>query len=95
MALTSSKVDRDFKRYRDAGSDLTKVAVSIESESDSLLFEQASSSILYLATAPYGSLPDEPKWRIQKIDTSSGVSIKNASQYSDQVWDDRASLTYV
>lgn len=60
-----------------------------------LLFEQASPTILYLAEGLYGALPSQAKWKIKKIDTSVGVRITLASTEFDQIWDNRAALTYV
>ena len=93
--MESSINDREKNKFRDAGNRLTKIAVTAESSSESLRFDQESSTILYLATASFGALDSEAKWRIQKIDTTSGVSIKNASEYEDQIWNDRLVLTYV
>jgi hypothetical protein len=61
----------------------------------SLRVDQASSTIIYLGQALFGALDSEAKWQIKKIDLSSGVSIKNASDSFDQIWNNRASLTYV
>lgn len=92
--ISPSIIDREFNKFRE-GSSGTAVAIVSDDNSESLRFDNPSPSIIYLATAPFGSLESEPKWKIQRIDTSSGVSIKNASNSFDQVWDDRASLTYV
>lgn len=59
-----------------------------------LLFEQATPTIMYLAEGLFGALPSEAKWKIKKIDTSSGVRITLASQDFDQIWNNRASLSY-
>lgn len=60
-----------------------------------LLYEQASSTVMYVAEGLYGALPSESKWYIKKIDTSSGVKITLASEGFDQIWNNRASLVYV
>ena len=95
MTLSIAVKDNEASKFRDAGINGTKIAVTNEDNAESLRFEQTSSTILYLATGLFGALDSEPKWHIQKIDTSSGVSIKNASEYKDKIWNDRAALTYV
>jgi hypothetical protein len=88
------------ENFKDLGNGTTALRVYTENDTGvdlgvALRFEQASSVILYLATGLFGALESEAKWKIQKIDITSGVSIKNASQDFDQIWDNRASLTYV
>ena len=75
MSLTSSKTDRDFNKYRDAGGNNTKVAVTLEDQELGLIVDQASSTIIYLGEGLYGALTSEAKWKIKKIDLSSGVRI--------------------
>jgi len=50
----------------------------------------------YVGQAQDGSLESDPVWQIQKIDTSSGVSIlwADGNNKFDNIWDDRATLTY-
>lgn len=62
---------------------------------DELIFDQNTSTILYLGTATFGALTSEARWKIKKIDTSTGVRITLASDDFDQIWDNRVSLTYV
>lgn len=95
MALTNSKTDREFKKFREAGGDNTKVAVSVEEESLGTVVDVVSTTLIYLGEGLFGSLTSEAKWKIKKIDLSSGVRITNASESFDQIWDNRGSLTYV
>lgn len=60
-----------------------------------LVVDQASSTVIYLGEGLFAALTSEPKWRISKIDLSTGVRIKLASEDFDQIWDNRATLTYV
>lgn len=60
-----------------------------------LVVDQASSTVIYLAEGLFGALTSEAKWKISKIDLSTGVRIKLASEDFDQIWDNRTSLTYV
>jgi hypothetical protein len=60
-----------------------------------LVVDQASSTVIYLGEGLFGALTSEAKWRISKIDLSTGVRIKLASEDFDQIWDNRTTLTYV
>ena len=95
MALINSKIDRDFAKFRDAGNSKTKIAVTSEEDAQSLRFEQVSSTLMYLGEGLLGALTSEAKWKIKKIDTTTGVVITVASSDFDQIWDNRGSLTYV
>ena len=50
----------------------------------------------YVGYAPVGSLTSASAWQIQKLDTSNGVAITyaNGSSNYDQIWDNRASLSF-
>lgn len=62
----------------------------------SLRFDQVSTSLMYLAEGIFGALDSDANWKIKKIEiTGTSVSIKNASEQFDQVWNNRTSLTYV
>jgi len=60
--------------------------------------EYSGSNLLYLGEAPPGSATSAAAWRIQKY-TYSGSNLTD-TQYADgdeefdNVWDDRASLSY-
>ena len=60
------------------------------------LIDVASSTVTYVGEAVAKSAAASAVWRIQKIDTSANPkTIKFASTgLFDQVWNDRASLTY-
>ena len=94
MSLPDSINDRPKQSYREESDGKTKVAVVTEDDGIGLIYEQASSTIIYLGEGLFGALTSEPKWKIKKIDTSSGVVIKSASKAFDQIWNDRAGLTY-
>jgi hypothetical protein len=59
--------------------------------------DQASSSVLYVGKADVGSLTSAPAWQIKKLTSSGGIT---TTQYADgnsnydNVWDNRASLSY-
>lgn len=59
--------------------------------------DEVSSSISYVGKAATGADTSLPLWQIQKIDTSSGLVLTWADGDSkfDNVWDDRAGLTFI
>lgn len=62
-----------------------------------LKFEEVGGGVTYIGEAVPGTALSEPKWRIKKILTTvAGVDILWADGNSDfdNVWDDRATLTY-
>ena len=66
---------------------LTPLQLQIDSTS--------TSGVTYLGKAAPSVATSEAKWKIAKIDTNTGTTMKWADngQFS-QVWDDRVSLTY-
>ena len=105
MALATSKVDRDFGKFRDAGSGNTKVAVVIEqpegisvtSTTLIVLVDEVSSSVTYIGEASSGTLTSAASWRIKKVEISGSVTsilYSGGDTLFDKIWNDRASLTY-
>jgi hypothetical protein len=86
--------DREFDKFRSADNDKSKVAVTLEDSSSGLIVDQATSTLIYLGEGLFGALTSEAKWKIKKIDLSSGVRITSASTDFDKIWDNRASLPY-
>lgn len=64
---------------------------------DSTLIDEASNTVTYVGKAPVGSATSAAVWRISKI-TISGtlttVSWADGDPLADNVWDNRASLSY-
>ena len=59
--------------------------------------ENASSTVTYVGQAAPGTATNAAAWRIKRItDTGSTVTVDwaNGSDAFDQIWDDRATLTY-
>lgn len=59
--------------------------------------DEVSSTLLYSAVAAPGSATDQPVWkiwRVQLVGTVMTTSWAGGSTDFDQVWDNRASLTY-
>ena len=76
------------------------MSVSLEQRSDSLgalKLDQATTTIAYVGEATFAASTSSALWRIRKLDTTTGVDIKWADGDSnyDNVWDNRASLTYI
>ncbi len=62
----------------------------------SVIIDDVNSPILYIGEAPIGSLVSSPSWRIKKLDITTGVLIiwADGNSLFDNIWDDRATLTY-
>lgn len=58
--------------------------------------DAASSTVTYIGNAAPGTATSSALWRVKKIDTSSGTAITFAdgNDLFDNVWDNRASLSY-
>jgi hypothetical protein len=75
------------------------MGVSAEQFSDrllTLLLDQVSATLSYIGEAAPASSTSAPVWRIRKLDTTAGVNLLYADGNIkfDNVWDNRASLTY-
>ena len=87
---------RDLEKGKFRGAVSPKVAVTLEDDVSPLRFDEVSSSEMYLATGLVAATNSEAKWKIQKITITGAItSIKYASNDFDQIWDNRAALTYV
>lgn len=61
------------------------------------LIDQANATTTYFGTALSGEATSAATWRIQRMSVSGTVttfSWANGNDQYDNVWDDRASLTY-
>jgi hypothetical protein len=58
--------------------------------------DEASATITYLGVAAIDSLESAPVWQIRKFDLTGGISVRWADGNAnfDNVWDDRATITY-
>lgn len=71
--------------------------------SEKKVFDEASTTVVYLGFAERGTALSAPKWVIVRITTTNGSSpvgegiIEWATQIGDNsnIWDNRASLIYV
>ena len=53
-----------------------------------------TASTIYIGKAEHGVATSAPEWFVFKVVTTSGADITSVGLDFDQVWDDRASLTY-
>ena len=53
-----------------------------------------TAATIYIGKADHGVATSAAEWFIKKIVTTSGANITSVGTDFDQVWDDRASLTY-
>lgn len=76
----------------------TKIVGTVDTNSSpayTVLQDEASSTISYFGFAPPNTATSAASWQIFKLDTSSGLSKKYAGAGAfNQVWDNRAGLTY-
>lgn len=70
--------------------------IPVETQAYTLRFDGSASPVLYLGEATPGSATSASLWRIAKIDTTSQVVMTWADGDTnfDNVWDNRASLSY-
>ncbi|RLG43311.1 MAG: hypothetical protein DRN81_06805 [Thermoproteota archaeon] len=75
-----------------------KTSTTIATTNEALEFatDSGDSNVLYLGTASVGTATSAASWKIQKIDTTSGVSITwaDGNATADNIWDNRESLSY-
>lgn len=96
MALSGSLQDREIAKFTEVNGK-TSVNVNDVSENESFIFDQATSTIMYFGYATAGSLTSAASWKIKKIEISgTQVIVTHADSNSnyDNIWDNRASLTY-
>ena len=53
-----------------------------------------SSTIIYIGKSEFAVATSAAAWLVKRITTTSGADIEHATLAYDQVWDDRATLTY-
>ena len=77
----------------------TKVLLDVSSQSAALAtrVEEASASVTYVGKAAIGSATSADVWQIMKLGTSGSLTSTtwaDGDSSFDNVWDDRASLSY-
>ncbi len=101
-----SRIDREQKSYRDAGSDLTKVAVVVEQGSTPVpvteteyktYIDEISKTLSYIGYALPGTATSSASWKILKLEVISNDTFKtfaNGVSTFTNIWDNRLSYTY-
>lgn len=75
------------------------MGVSLEQRSDqlgALKLDQVTATLFYVGEATIAAPTAAALWRIRKIDTTTGVDVMWADGNAnyDNVWDNRASISY-
>lgn len=73
-------------------------AVNFQDTAFAVNLDQADANTLYIGEAPISSDEAEPVWRIRRFSTSGTVQTMkwaDGDQLFDNIWDNRASLTYL
>jgi hypothetical protein len=75
------------------------MGVSSEQRSDSLYalrLDQATATLAYVGEASPSASSAAAIWRIKRLDTTAGLVIQwaDGNSHFDNVWDDRATLSY-
>jgi hypothetical protein len=67
-----------------------------EVEDLSLQIDTAPNPIIYIGEAPAGVPTSAALWRIQRLDVTAGIIIlwADGNPNYDNIWDNRAALTY-
>lgn len=73
-----------------------KTAKLVELQNNYAVRTETSGSVTYVGKAEVGSASSSAKWQIQKIDETSGTVITwaDGNALFDNIWDDRATLSY-
>lgn len=96
--ITNQSFDQEYQvtvveplKYNPAGSVDRDVVDTL-----AVRVDEASATVTYVGDAAIGSATSGALWRVKKIDTSSGTVITWADGNSsfDNIWDNRASLSY-
>ena len=81
---------------RGAGRGNIIIDETVDATPYAVLFDESADPILYVGEADAGSLQADAVWRIKRINTTTGVVITWADGNTnfDNVWNNRASLSY-
>ena len=66
-------------------------------ENQTVIEEEVSNVLQYRGWADPGTLTSEPKWQIRRFQINSGLATwewADGNDEGDNIWDDRASLSY-
>jgi hypothetical protein len=104
MSLSPNINNLEKDKFREGSDGTTTVRVSVVDDlsgatsSDlATIVDDASSTVTYVGTALIGSATSSAVWKIKKLTESGSLLIitwADGNSSADNVWDDRASLTY-
>lgn len=66
--------------------------------SDTMLLDEVSSTVSYLGYSPLGAATSTDNWKIKRIlvsGTLTSTQFADGNENYDNIWDNRASLTYI
>lgn len=74
----------------------SSVPLQVTSASFATRLDEASAVITYVGNAAPGSLTSDAVWQIKRLDSTSGLVVEYADGTADfdNIWDDRAILSY-
>jgi hypothetical protein len=95
--VLNKSFDREFDVL--AVENLEYDGVSLQRQQSSNIavqLDSAADPIIYVGKAPIGSATSSAVWQIVKLDTTSGLvkTWADGNASFDNIWDNRASLTY-
>lgn len=85
---------QDVRAIKDSVSDGNIATKSVD---ELTLIDEASSTVTYIGVAPTGTATSASSWKIKKLSTSGTVTTiayADSNTNYDNVWDNRASLSY-
>ena len=95
---TTKGSDIDMSEHGRAGGVSTGQGFKFTKNADEIIkIDEADSATTYIGLAPFGSATSSSVWQIQKIGESATVTTVTYADGDDSynnVWDDRASLSY-
>lgn len=96
MTLPVTTEDRERARFRDANG-LSKVAVTDETTSLATAIDEVNKNLSYFGFAVIGSSAGDAVWKIQRLQTTGNVTLlqfADGNDSFDNIWNNRASLSY-
>lgn len=95
--MKDSLRDREFDKFRPANSDQSKVAVSDETTELSTAIDEVSADLSYFGFAAIGADHATAVWKIKRLQTTGTVTLlqyADGDESFDNIWNNRASLSY-
>jgi len=98
MTLPTNPTDREYRKFKELGEQVVVKVVDTNSQFRVELSYDGSDNIEYVGLAEAGTQTSEAKWQIKKLVYSGGnlvqVLFADGDTNFDNIWDNRASLSY-